>query len=724
MLKNASRLAISRKTLTKTLYPAILALFTLFLAIPVIAGEAGYSILSHDIEVSVDIKKRSMDGADTLVVKKEALDASPEIPLYLRKGTEVRRVEVDGAEARFSTARLAEEDLLRLVVQVPEKSATKEELRLKVAYRMTFPPIESARENLVRGISFLNDGVIGDEGAFLPASSRWYPQMTGDLTDFRLSVKLPPSYRSVSEGEMLRAPAKGGRPPELWKTEHPIDGLDLVAGRYIVEKEAHKGVDVYTFFYKKDKNLSRLYLDKSKEYLDFYSSLIGPYPYKKFAVVENFLPTGFGMPSFTLLGSTVIRLPFIPDTSLGHEIAHNWWGNSVFRDESSGNWTEALATYTADYLYSKKGGKDAEFRLQKLRGYRSYAGNSTLSLSEFGDSIDPADRSVGYNKGLFVFKMLSDVLGEEAFGAGLKEFYSTNAFRRASWADIKAAFEKASGKNLKSFFDEWVERGGGPMLSISDVALKKDGTVNTVSFKLSQTSPLYTLKLPYVIKTAGAEVKGAVELRKESETFTVNTPDTPLSIEIDPAYEVFRLLSGEEVPASFNTVFGNKDSVVVFPSSDPARSKYSDSAELLSSDYELAVMLDNVFTADYLKVMSVFVFGGPDETAAFGIIKEPISKALAITDAGFSVGGKNYGKDASIAICATNPASPSRVVCSFIAGTGLEAGEVLEKTKRMRFSSEESYVVFLKDGGVEKGIFPGKNLLFHEFAPAGPSGVK
>src|SRR3989338_3672858 len=67
------------------------------------AGESGYSISSHEIEVRVDIKKRSIEGADTLTLVKTEKDAGPEVPLYLRAGSDVGRAEVEGAEARFST---------------------------------------------------------------------------------------------------------------------------------------------------------------------------------------------------------------------------------------------------------------------------------------------------------------------------------------------------------------------------------------------------------------------------------------------------------------------------------------------------------------------------------------------------------------------------------------------------------------------------------------------
>ena len=56
------------------------------------------------------------------------------------------------------------------------------------------------------------------------------------------------------------------------------------------------------------------------------------------------------MPSFTLLGAKVIRLPFIVSSSYPHEILHNWWGNGVFVDVQQGNWCEGLTAYLADHL--------------------------------------------------------------------------------------------------------------------------------------------------------------------------------------------------------------------------------------------------------------------------------------------------------------------------------------------------------------------------------------
>ena len=113
-----------------------------------------------------------------------------------------------------------------------------------------------------------------------------------------------------------------------------------------------------TYFTGANRDLSSAYLDAAIRYLKLYSDLFGPYPFPKFAVVENFFPTGYGFPSYTLLGSSVLRLPFILSSSLGHEIAHCWWGNGVQVDYQSGNWSEALTTYVADYLYKEQASQE------------------------------------------------------------------------------------------------------------------------------------------------------------------------------------------------------------------------------------------------------------------------------------------------------------------------------------------------------------------------------
>jgi aminopeptidase N len=296
-----------------------------------------------------------------------------------------------------------------------------------------------------------------------------------------------------------------------------------------------------------------------------YTDLIGEYPYGKFALVENFWQTGYGMPSFTLLGSKVIRLPFIVHTSYGHEILHNWWGNSVYVDYSSGNWCEGLTTYGADYLYKEQMGEAAarDYRHETLMAFsNSVNREKDFPLSEFRERHNAASQSVGYGKSLMVFHMLRRTLGDSLFWEALRDFYGKARFTVASWDDLQAAFSAAAATDLAWYFDQWVNRPGSPVISLVSAGYRERDGAFIVDFALRQEAPPFTIDLPIRIATAGGEETRMVRLAGIDSSYTIETEAEPLSLAVDPDYDTFRRLYLEEIPVTLGTLFG-QDSVTV-----------------------------------------------------------------------------------------------------------------------------------------------------------------
>lgn len=691
----------------------IFAFLFIFLVVAAPFSHAGDgtrgSLASHHIDVTVDIPGRKVAGTDTVTLK----PGTVELKLYIREGSRVLKIEHMGRPVKFDSSKVPNEKAHAITVKVSAGENTK----LDIAFEGGFESTTEAFDKVKRGVAYLDDGVIGEEGVFLPSSSLWYPQEDDGLAPFTLKVSLPKGLRSVSEGDLVNATEENGRAVEIWSSTDPLDGADLVAAKYAVTEERYKGINIYTFFFKRDDALSKTYIDKTKEYLDLYGSLIGPYPYKKFAVVESFLPTGYGMPSFTLLGSSVIRLPFIPDTSLGHEIAHNWWGNSIFIDSSEGNWVEALTTYTADYLYERrKGEKDAvDFRLKKLRAYKNFAEGSNIALKDFQDSTTTASRAVGYIKGVMVFNMLERLLGEESFRKGLRAFYSSNAFRSASWTDVRESFEKASGEDLGWFFDEWLKMAGGPRLSIEGAAREKKGAGHVLKFTVIQDREPYILDLPVLIKTETGAVWKNIRVKDERTEVSFDLASAPVSFEIDPEYQTFRILKDEEVPPSIATLLGDKESVMVLPNRNKPNEKYTGVASLLSKDYGLETTSDTeIGVKDFLASASILVLGGQGENSMMWLTGQYLAKHASVTENEFRIGGKSFPRKGSVLVLsARNPHIPSKVICFFIADGGKETA--LEAAKRMRYFSEASWLVFKADGGVEKGVFEARRALGFDF---------
>lgn len=681
----------------------------------------GYAVKSHEIKASIDIKASSLSGTDRITLRGLPAEAPPR--LFIRYGSAVIKVEYDGTELPFTLIKNEDKSLNEVRIDWPVRSRDPgAPLAVTVHFHGTFPGTSEAEKNIRRGVAFIDDGIIGEKGVMLPSGSFWYPREEDESALFTAAFDLPEGYTAVTEGEWVERVRAGKRSVDRWRTENPLDGLDLVAARFVVEKDKHGKVRLYTFFLGSDAELSRVYLDKTKGYLDLYEEMIGPYPFRKFAVVENFLPTGYGMPSFTLLGSMVLRLPFIPDTSLGHEIAHSWWGNSVFVDSRDGNWAEALTSYTADYLYEKKKGPEeaAAYRLDQLRKFKSFTSETAVTLKGFTDSTTTESRAVGYAKGMMVFHMLNNKIGQNAFVSGLKTLNRKMAFKRASWKDLENAFEDASGRDLGWFFDQWLERAGGPDLAIIDVTMDEEDSGYTIEFTITQKSPAYTLSLPVVTKSAGGgEAVKTVRVAKEAERVRLRLDERPVSMEVDPDHEVFRLLADSEVPPTLGGCFGDKDGVIIVPDG-LIGDRFLDSAVLLSKDYGLKIRsASDGSLREYVKERSVFMLGGPGENALFEDIEDHIYKNLQVKEGRVTVDGLHFGEGGFVAAAVKNPYNASKDLCIFF-GFGLpgERGdkeEILKAVKRIRYYTKMSYIVFPAEGDTVKGVFPAESSLSHFF---------
>ncbi|WP_139042060.1 M1 family metallopeptidase [endosymbiont of Riftia pachyptila] len=168
-------------------------------------------------------------------------------------------------------------------------------------------------------------GTISEDGVFLDNGVAWYPLFGDQLQTFSLQVELPDGWLAVSQGD---GPETNAERQIRWQASQPQDDIYLIAAPFQLYREQSQGVEAQVYLRQPNAALAQRYLEATHRYLALYSELLGPYPYRKFALVENFWESGYGMPSFTLLGPRVIRLPFIIHTSYPHEILHNWWGKA------------------------------------------------------------------------------------------------------------------------------------------------------------------------------------------------------------------------------------------------------------------------------------------------------------------------------------------------------------------------------------------------------------
>jgi hypothetical protein len=272
---------------------------------------------------------------------------------------------------------------------------------------------------------------------------------------------------------------------------------------------------------------------------------------------------GYAFPGFTLLGERVIPLPFIPRTSLAHELMHNWWGTGVRIDYESGNWSEALTTYMADYYLDSLRGEAADTRHRWLLDLAWLPEPLDRPLVSFRSGNQGANRIVGYNRGAMLFRMLEERIGSDAFRAGAHLLNERHMFTVASWKDIIRAFSDASGNDLDGFFDAWVNRSGLPELALDSVSMRPDDGRWVVggSLQQAQDGDPWPLRVPVEVETADGVERLVVTLEERSTEFRFELQQRPVAVTADPHYEVLRRLP--EPPPILRAVSLNPDTRLV-----------------------------------------------------------------------------------------------------------------------------------------------------------------
>ena len=389
----------------------------LFIITAIISSNLGAQIIHHDLKMELKPNSNFLKVEDTINLQKPLKEISFTLhknlnPVSLTKGIKIEKVPKDSSLKTnlFETFKLVASHKIK---------------KFSLSYKgKIYHPLKEEAQEYSRSFS-QTPGIISKEGCYLSGSSYWYPRIKNELVTFTLSAKLPKNFSLVTGGERLKkSPAK-----TIWQSKAPLDDIILASGKFTEYSLNDGKINFYAFLRTQDKLLAEKYLTTAKAYTNMYSELLGKYPYKKFAMVENFWETGYGMPSFTLLGSTVIRLPLILNSSYPHEILHNWWGNSVFVDYEKGNWCEGITVYLADYLIKEQQGKDKEYRMAALQKYTDYVKKAKdFPLTEFKSRYSSASEAVGYGKSMMFFHMLRLKLGDKLFIDGLRHFYKKNKF--------------------------------------------------------------------------------------------------------------------------------------------------------------------------------------------------------------------------------------------------------------------------------------------------------
>lgn len=406
-------------------------------------------------------------------------------------------------------------------------------------------------------------GVISETGISLLSDSFWYPRFEFQST-WKIEVELPSGdWKAIMPGVKKQIGANRYEFSPFGETNEIV----LIADRFYIfeKKDPVIGTLVQVWLKANDQSLAKSYLDLIPGYIEEYSRKLGPFPFESYSVVENSLETGYAFSGFTLLGPSVIRLPFLLRSSLPHEILHSWWGNSVYVDYNRGNWCEGLTSYMADHFYAIQDGKGDEYRRSTLQKFQDFVSKENdFPLRKFISRNDQGTQAVGYGKSLMFFQMLENFIGTEMFFSGLKKFFSNHIWKEVSFTELQSEFESVTNQSLDAFFGPWLDQLGAPQISIQSLEYKNEKL--NLSLLQKRPSGEYPYVLPMKIKVIYDD--GRFDFipfifNQERQNFEFALNQKPKKVVVDPNFEVFRTLYSEETPFAMSQILSPQLEVVI-----------------------------------------------------------------------------------------------------------------------------------------------------------------
>ena len=284
--------------------------------------------------------------------------------------------------------------------------------------------------------------------------------------------------------------------------------------------------------------------------LEFFTQTVAPYPYEKLAMIVG--ATRFGgmenSSAIVFTSSLLSRPPSqvgmsktygIPSGNvalIAHEIAHQWFGDSVTESTWADLWlSEGFATYFAGLFLQRYEGEDV---------FQAYMKNAATNVFAYEKQkrtpIHDRDtenlfhllNANNYQKGSWVLHMLRSNLGDEVFFRAIRNYYEAHKNSVAGTEDLRTALEKASGKDLRWFFTRWVYDSGHPQYELS--WQWTSGKDLRLVLKQLQPGNVFTDPVPITITTASG--KRDIVLRPSSKLSTETIPlnEKPVHIELDP----------------------------------------------------------------------------------------------------------------------------------------------------------------------------------------------
>jgi aminopeptidase N len=463
-------------------------------------GNGGYDVQHYDLNLNYDPVANSMTS--TAAIEAKATQDLSEYSLDFR-GLTVTAVTVGGQPA----ANVAREGD-KLIITPPAAILNGSTFTTVVAYNGVPVQIEDPDESL-EGWLRSSDGAFSVNEPM--GAMSWYPNNNHptDKARFDITVTVPSTHTALGNGELVAKTDNGdGTTTWHWREAYPMATYLSTATVGVFDYtmtlaptargfsgsplELHNAIDSsYSATQKATVNTT---LAREDQITTFMTGLYGPYPFDSVGAVVDRL-SGVG---YVLEVQTKIHFPTnnVSANTLAHEIAHQWFGNSVSLKSWQHLWlNEGWATWS-QWNWTNKFNNGITPAQQFLNNYNqtSNPGRWNLAPATFPDPANLFSPSfTNYTRGAMTIEALRQIIGEDPFAELTRTWLSENRDKNVDTQDFialakriardRSGFEASNLAKLDTFFQQWLYTPGKPTMTPTtffqrtDVPGTVDGTV-------------------------------------------------------------------------------------------------------------------------------------------------------------------------------------------------------------------------------------------------------
>lgn len=478
---------------------------------------AAIDVQHYSLDLRVDPASKSLRGRVELRSKLLA-SAPTELSLDLSRALTVDAVALNGKPADFEH----HDDQIRIAVKEPHPKA--ESLSIAVTYHGTPDG---------QGFTFTErNGQPAISSYGMPFTARqWWPSKDdpadkADSADIAITVPMP--LTAASNGKLVATDTNAdGTRTFRWRVGYPIypDTVSVAIAEYKVFEDRYQAADgtvmpLQFYVFPPDEEKARRDFSVIPDIMRSHVQRFGEYPFlrEKYGVAE-FATYSFRehqtLPSYA---EKLITGDHANDAVLAHELAHQWFGNSLSVRDWRHVWlNEGFATYAAMlWLESRKGA--AAYRAEMLKVAQDDALQGPVFMTDVTDNKKLFGAAT-FDKGAWVLHMLRHVMGDQKFFKALRAYVAEYSYRNVTTEDLRAVCERFYGKSLEWFFVQWINGVSRPSYRVSWTAAD-DRLVLTIR-QVQSDAPAFTMPIDVQVTTSAGATRHTVWNDRGEQTFEI-----------------------------------------------------------------------------------------------------------------------------------------------------------------------------------------------------------